>query len=222
MPRKNEPTERTCIVSRETRPVGELIRFVLGPDHAVVPDLKRTLPGRGVWVTCARSAVEMATKKRLFGRGFGEEARADPALPDLVETLLADAALGTLGLARKAGSVVLGFAKVEAAVGRDDVIAVIHASDAGDDGIAKLKAAVRRRTGEADGIPVVRSFAGAQLDLALGRGNVVHAAVLAGRAGETFLERHRALDRYRGGSVTSEPPQTADSDCVEGGPVPQD
>jgi predicted RNA-binding protein YlxR (DUF448 family) len=201
MPRKNEPTERTCIVTRQVLPVADLMRFVLGPDAAVVPDLKRTLPGRGVWVTATRDAVATAAKKRLFGRGFGEEARADPDLADRIERLMLDATLGTLGLARKAGQVVLGFAKVEAAIGAGGLGALVHASEAAPDGLHKLAAALRRRSGEESGIPVVRSFSGAQLDLALGRSNVVHAAVLAGRAGEIFIERHNALERYRSGDA---------------------
>jgi len=218
MPRKNEPTERTCIVSRETLPVEALIRFVLGPDGTVVPDLKRKLPGRGVWVEASRKAVETATRKRLFGRGFGEEAKAGTDLPDQVDRLLIDAALGTLGLARKAGLIVLGFAKVEAAIRSDAVIGLIRASEAGEDGTNKMTAALRRRFGDENAIPVVRFFSGAQLDLALGRSNVVHAAVLAGRAGEIFLGRYHALERWRGGTAIP----AADNERTRGGDAPQD
>lgn len=222
MPRKNEPIERTCLVTRETKPVGALMRFVLGPGSIVVPDLKRTLPGRGVWLTGTRSTVETAVKKRLFGRGFGEEAQADPSLPDLIDRLLQDAALGTLGLARKAGSVVVGFAKVEASIIRESLAGVVHAQDAGEDGVNKLAATLRRRYGVEYGLPVVRSFTGTQLDLALGRENVVHAALLAGRASEIFIERHNALDRYRGAAVKNGAASTTAPDRIEGGPVPQD
>jgi predicted RNA-binding protein YlxR (DUF448 family) len=218
MPRKSEPTERTCIVSRETKPIGDLLRFVLGPDGTVVPDLKRTLPGRGVWVSATRTAVATAVKKRLFGRGFGEEATADPDLPDLVERLLTDAALGTLGLARKAGHLAVGFAKVEAAAKSGEAIGLVHASEAAPDGISKLAAALRRRPDGGVDIPVVRSFTGAQLDLALGRSNVVHAAVLAGRAGAIFLERHKALERYRNGMADA----VAATDRTRSGDAPQD
>lgn len=217
MPRKNEPTERTCIVTRETKPIGDLIRFVLGPDGSVVPDLKSTLPGRGVWVSATRDAVSRAIAKRLFGRGFGEEAKAEPALADLVERLLVETSLGTLGLARKAGQLVLGFAKVEATLRAGGAIALVHAGEAGEDGVAKLTAALRRRYGEASAIPVIRSFSGPQLDLALGRSNVIHAAVLAGRAGEIFIERHAALERYRG-----DPAPMAATDRTRSGNAPQD
>lgn len=218
MPRKNEPTERLCVVSRETMPIDRMIRFVLGPDGAVVPDLRRKLPGRGVWVEATRKAVETAVRKKMFGRGFGEEVRTDPGLADLVERLLGEAALGALGLARKAGDVILGFAKVEAAVRSERIAGLVHASEAGDDGVHKLAAALRRRFGDGDAPPVVRSFSGAQLDLALGRSNVIHAAVLAGRAGTNFIERHRALERWRGGMAVA----AADTDRMRGGDAPQD
>ena len=71
-------TERLCIATRQVRPVGALIRFVIGPDGAVVPDLKRRLPGRGVWVTARREAVTEAVRRRLFGRGFKAEVRVSP------------------------------------------------------------------------------------------------------------------------------------------------
>ncbi|MEO0977482.1 MAG: DUF448 domain-containing protein, partial [Pseudomonadota bacterium] len=72
MPRKNEPTERQCAVTREVLPVSSLIRFVLDPEGQVIPDLKRALPGRGVWVTATEESVAAAEKnrKKVFGRGF--------------------------------------------------------------------------------------------------------------------------------------------------------
>ncbi len=196
-PRKGDVT-RTCIVSRKTLPIADLIRFVLAPDGSVVPDLKRNLPGRGVWVEATREAVDRAVAKRLFARGFRTSAAADPALGALVDRLLTEQALGTFGLARKAGLVVTGFAKVEAAVAREPLSGLVHAAEAGSDGITKLTAALRRRFGGEIGCPVVRIFSGSQLDLALGRSNVIHAALLAGRASEIFVERAFALGRYRG------------------------
>jgi uncharacterized protein len=109
-------TERLCIATRQVRPVGALIRFVIGPDGAVVPDLKRRLPGRGVWVTARRQAVVEAVRRRLFGRGFKAEVKVSPELPGAVERLLEQSALNALSIAHKAGLVVQGFAKVEAAI----------------------------------------------------------------------------------------------------------
>lgn len=205
MAKGSAPTTRTCIVTRKEKPAETLMRFVLGPAGEVVPDLKRKLPGRGVWVTAERGMVAEAVKKRMFSRGFGEDAKADAALVDLIDRLLVDAALGTLGLARKAGLVVTGFAKVDTALRRGQAIGLVHAAEAAEDGQRKLRAVLAHRPDGGRAIPVVRAFSGTQLDLALGGGNVIHAAVLAGRAGEIFLERHAALLRYRGLLVDAEP-----------------
>lgn len=200
MPPRNEPPTRTCIVTREALPAERLIRFVAAPDGAVVPDLRRKLPGRGVWVTADAEHVRTAERKRLFGRGFGEEVRVEPGLADRVAGLLREAALSALSLARKAGALVTGFAKVESALASGEVVALIHAAEAGGDGVAKLEAAARRRFGEAAGdLPVIRIFAGEELDLAIGRTNVIHAALLAGPAGDNALSRVRALADFLGG-----------------------
>lgn len=195
-------TERLCIATREVRPVAALIRFVVGPDGAVVPDVRRRLPGRGVWVTARRSAVAQAVRRHLFSRAFKAQVKASPGLPDEVERLLEQSALNALSIARKAGLVVQGFAKVEAALAAAPVAALIRAKDAGEDGGGKLAHAFLRRSaapagGKAGG-KIVEAFTSAQLDLALGRLNVVHAALLAGRASEAFLVRWRFLEDFRG------------------------
>jgi hypothetical protein len=122
---------------------------------------------------------------------------------DLVATterLLERSALDALAIAGKAKGVVTGFGKVEAALARDNVRALLHASDAAPDGVRKIGQAARRRA-EEDGrqIGVIATFASVQLDLALARPNVVHAALLAGPASETFLARCARLDRFRAG-----------------------
>ncbi len=197
MPRKNEVSERTCIVTREAKSVSALVRFAVAPDGSVVPDLKRRLPGRGVWVTADRATVAVAVKKHHLERAFEGKVTVSPALPDEIDELMLSAATGALALARKAGSLVGGFGKVEAAIAGEAVIALIHAVEAGADGVARLAQAGRRRYGEA-GIPAIRCFTGDQLDLAFGRSNVVHAALLAGPAGRNVLARVQDLLRYRG------------------------
>jgi predicted RNA-binding protein YlxR (DUF448 family) len=200
MPPRNEPQTRTCIVTREALPAERLIRFVAAPDGAVVPDLRRRLPGRGVWVTADAEHVRTAERKRLFSRGFGEDVKVEPGLAERVAGLLREAALSALSLARKAGALVTGFAKVESALGEGKVVGLIHAAEAGADGVAKLEGAARRRLGVAAGdLPVIRIFAGGELDLAIGRTNVIHAALLAGPAGDNALSRVRALADFLGG-----------------------
>jgi predicted RNA-binding protein YlxR (DUF448 family) len=195
LPRASEPTERTCIVTRAQKPVAGMIRFVIAPDGEVVADLRRRLPGRGVWVTATAALVAAAERKRLFARGFGEEVRVSPGLADRVAGQLREAATSALSLARKAGTAVAGFAKVEAALAAGTVVALIHAPGAAADGIAKLAAAARRAGASA---AVIDIFAREQLDLAFGRTNVIHAALLAGPASDNVLARVRALTAYLG------------------------
>jgi len=191
-------TERTCAVSRELKPVAELIRFVVGPAGEAVPDIKRKLPGRGIWITSTRTALEEAIKRNVFSRGFKRDVRVAKDLAAQTERLLESAALDALAMAGKAGCVIGGFAKVEAAIDRDNVLALIHASDAAADGKRKLDAALQRTEREKTlEIAVIGAFAGTQLDLALNRPNVVHAALLAGPGAETFLARVLRLERFR-------------------------
>jgi predicted RNA-binding protein YlxR (DUF448 family) len=197
LPRSSETTERTCIVTRQTLPVDALVRFVVDPSGEVVADLRRRLPGRGVWVTARMAEVEAAEKRRLFPWAFGGPAKVAPGLAERVAERLRAAALSALSLARKAGGVVTGFAKVETALARDPVVALIHAAEAGEDGVAKLAAAARRRGSEGP-MPVIRLYTGEQLDLACGGTNVVHAALLAGPASDNALSRVNALADYLG------------------------
>ena len=191
-------TERLCIATRTVRPIAEMLRFVIGPDGTVVPDLRRRLPGRGVWVAASRDSLAEAVRRNAFARGFKQAVRVPPDLAETTERLLERAALDALGIAQKAGLVEIGFARVEGALAKHDIACLIHASDASEDGIRKLAGAARRRYGEAAGPPVITAFTSAQLDLALGRANVIHAALIAGAAGNGFLARVFLLLRYRG------------------------
>jgi uncharacterized protein len=189
---------RMCVATRAVQPVSELIRFVVGPDGEVVADIKSKLPGRGIWVTATRGALLEAVKRRAFSRGFKRDVRLPPDLADHTERLLERAVLDALAMAGKAGLVAAGFGKTESALDHEDVVGLLHAAGAAADGIRKLDAALRRRRSEAP--PAVIGFLNsAQLDLALNRPNVVHAALLAGPASETFLARCRRLERFRTG-----------------------
>jgi predicted RNA-binding protein YlxR (DUF448 family) len=197
----DEMNDRTCIVTRRPAGPDELIRFVVGPDKAVVPDLKRNLPGRGCWVTADREHVDKAVKKGAFARALKAELTVPPDLGGMVDRLLGKSALGALGLARKAGMVALGATKVEASVRSGAALLVLHAAEASEDGLRKI-AQARRATAHIGG-PEIRAyklFSEQELGLALGGTNVIHAAVLAGDAGRMAEKRMVALDRYRGGS----------------------
>jgi predicted RNA-binding protein YlxR (DUF448 family) len=199
--------ERTCIVNRAAGSPETLMRFVVGPDGAVVPDLKARLPGRGAWVTATRVAVTEAVRRKLFARAFKCEVQVSADLPDLAERLLEAQMTASLSLANKAGAVIAGFAKVETAIARDDIAGLIHASDGGDDGVRKLGQSLRRRFDEdAVKVPRVTLFTSLQLDLALGRMNVIHAALLAGGPSMNFLARCTALEVFRTGDVAGRRP----------------
>ncbi len=199
---KGAAAERYCALSREIKPVAELIRFVIGPDGAVVPDLKRKLPGRGVWLTASREALAQAVRRNVFAKSFKTDVRAADDLVTATERLLERAALDALAMAGKAGQAVAGFTRVEAALQRDHVTAVLHARDGAADGIRKLDGLLRRHEDATPGRAArIDAFTSSQLDLALGRSNVVHAALLAGDASAAFLARYVRLQRFRTGQA---------------------
>jgi hypothetical protein len=209
MPR-HEP-QRTCIVTRQVRAPGDLIRFVLDPEGRVVADLGGKLPGRGVWVTATRDHVAQAVKRRAFSRGLKAEAKAAPTLPDEIDAALLRDLRQAFSLANKAGAVVTGFAKVEAQIGEGGIAALVHAAEAAADSRRKLGQALRRRFGEgSDRIPVIDDLAGDDLDLALGRSHVIHAALVAGAGSGGLLKRWRRLRIYRAtDAFMADPPREA-------------
>ncbi len=194
-PHARQP-QRLCVVTRAVRPVAELIRFVIGPDGEIVADVKGKLPGRGVWVTATRQTTETAVKRHAFAHAFNREARVPADLALRTERLLTRAALDALAIAGKSGLIAAGFARAAAALQRDDVVALLHAAEGSADGADKLQALWRRRTPE-KALLVIEFLTAAQLDLALARPNVVHAALLAGPASDTALSRLRRLGRFR-------------------------
>jgi uncharacterized protein len=189
---------RLCATTHTVRPIADLIRFVVGPTGEAVPDVKNKLPGRGIWVTATRPALEDAIKRKVFSRGFKRDVRLPADLVLRTEMSLERAALDALAIAGKAGTVLAGFTKAETALEKEEVAALLHAAEAAADGKRKLEAAWRRRQPDRL-LPIITFFTSAQLDLALHRPNVVHAAVLAGPASETFLARCQRLERFRTG-----------------------
>jgi len=199
--------ERTCIVTRAKGLPEDMIRFVVGPGAIVVPDIRRKLPGRGVWVTARAGHVAEAVKLQAFCRGFKTKVVASESLAAEIEALLTKDCLQALSLASKAGQVVSGFAKVEEAIASGAVAGLVHAADCGADGMRKLGQSLRRRYGDERARPRVELFRSGQLDLALGRPNVIHAALIEGPASEGFLKRCRKLTLYRSGSPAAESPE---------------
>ena len=193
-PHRTEPaprtrsTIRTCIVTRRQAEPDELIRFVVGPDLAVVPDLKRNLPGRGCWVTPTAYISKRRAAKKLFARAFKAQVTVPPDLGGMVDGLLSRSALGMLGLARKAGAISLGPPRSRARCAAGWRFSCFMRPRRPMMGCA--------RSARRDGQPSISAdlptlayklFSEAELSLALGGTNVIHAAVLAGDAGRAVL-----------------------------------
>lgn len=206
-------TERMCAVTRQVRPIAELLRFVVGPDGTVLVDAKRKLPGRGLWVSASRQTLGEAVRKGAFPRGFRREVRVPADLVAATDGILTAAVADALAMAGKARQVVAGFTKVETALRRGEAVAVLHAADASPDGVRKLDAIVRQTAGTEGGCPVFALLTSAQLDLALGRSNVIHAALRAGPAADTVLARCQGLIRFRDGAVGEGPAGKAGVDA---------
>ncbi len=202
-------SERTCIVTGEKGPPAAMIRFGLSPGGDVAPDLRRRLPGRGVWTKLSFAVVEEAARRQAFSRGFKTRAAASPDLARDLDRMIEGDALQFLSIANKAGLVTTGAAKVEAAIRSGDVVALIAASDGSPDGAAKLDRIARGRPdADAERIARINLFSSSQLDLALGRTNVIHAALGAGEASAAFLFRARRLAQYRSNKA-GDPPVAA-------------
>lgn len=220
---EREGPERTCVVTRQARAPEDLIRFVVGPGDILVPDIRRKLPGRGVWVSLSAAAVAEAVKRKAFERSLKTKVAVSAGLAGEVDALMVRDTLMALAMANKAGLVSTGFAKVEAMAGAGRAAAVIAASDGAEDGKRKIGQAMRRaEAARAEAgqrslqTPVVAIFAEAELELALGREHVIHAALAPGPATEGFLLRWRRLVRFRtndaGGTPSIDP---AESDAAD-------
>lgn len=193
-------SERLCVVTRNTLPSKEMLRFVVSPDNQLVPDLKENLPGRGAWITNNRSMLETAIKKKLFAKSFKRNLEVNPALGEQIEELMRRAILGKLSLARKAGLVTTGFNKVLETLRKKDVLLVLHAREAAEDGRKQITAAIRAR--EKNNSPhqttcIYDGFSGEELDLVLGNFNITHAAVEAAPLSLSLLEDLAKLNEYQ-------------------------
>ncbi|HYD15243.1 MAG TPA: RNA-binding protein [Hyphomicrobium sp.] len=196
--------KRLCAATRDAFDPDELIRFVADPAGDIVPDLARRLPGRGVWVKAEKAVVARAVKANVFAKSLKRPVKADPALPDRVEALLEKRMLEALALANKAGLVTTGFQQVDELVESGAAVVLVQGADAAEGGrerIARKFAAVARAKGRETAL--VTSLSTEQLSLAMGRSNVVHAALIQGGAAQRFYNEAERLDRYRLGCAAS-------------------
>ena len=202
MPGKDE-IERRCALTHEVKPAAELVRFVVGPDGVLVPDTDARAEGRGVWISLGESKIAEAVKKKAFAKSLKGEVAIPDDLPGLTRRRLEQRFVSSLQMARKAGQLLTGMMKVKAALETGEAIALITASDAAGDGRKKLLAtltasdkAAAEQGLEAPERPHFELLDSAQLGLALGIENVIHAAPTQGAAGEAAVKRAERLARY--------------------------
>jgi len=187
--------QRRCIVMGDVLPEPELVRFVVGPDNQIVPDLAAKLPGRGFWVSAQREILARAVAKNQFSRAAKASVVATADLPDRVEALLVARMSGDLGLARRSGQIVMGFDNVVRALdGKSPPVALVEASDAAADGRRKLLAISFARGLT---LVIIDCLTNSELSLALGRENVVHAALKSGRLSERLIVEAGRLRGFR-------------------------
>lgn len=195
MATKNRVVERMCCVTRQTRPVEEMVRFAVSPDNHLVPDIDGKAPGRGVWATLSRRTIEQAVAKGAFQRSLRSAVLVPADLALQVHSRLEERLLGALGLARKAGQLLSGATKVKKGIEAGDVVALFTATDASADGRRKMLGTLRARD-DAQKVHHFEILGSDQLGLALGLENVIHAALIEGSASASALKRAQRLARF--------------------------
>jgi len=186
---------RECALSKTAKPVEELLRFALGPDGEIAPDIDAKAPGRGVWITADETSVALAVKKNAFAKSLKQQVKVPSELAQITRTRLEQRLKGALGLARKAGQLQTGATRVKSAITSGSVIALLTATDAASDGRRKMMAALRANMDGVE-VPQFDILTSSQLGLALGQENVIHAALTGGAAAKSALLRVQKLKRY--------------------------
>jgi predicted RNA-binding protein YlxR (DUF448 family) len=164
---------RRCIVTRERLPKERMIRFVVGPDRTVVPDLAARLPGRGIWLSARGDVIETARARGGFARAARGMVTVPPDLPALLQAALARRIGEFLGLARRAGQAVCGFQKAREWLISGRAGLVVQASDG--------SAEERARFLGSHCVPAIAPLPAASLGAVFGRDHAVHVAVAPGR-----------------------------------------
>ncbi len=187
--------ERRCLATGEVRGEVHLIRFVVSPDGEAVPDVAAKLPGRGMWVSAERKALETAIAKNAFAKSAKAPVKVAPGIADIVVRQLVVRMQGDLGIARKAGNIVMGFDSVMRAF--DTKLPpglLVEAVDGAEDGRRKLSGAARARGLELD---MIAALTAEEMSLALGRGNVIHAALKPGPLADRLIVDAGRLQGFR-------------------------
>jgi predicted RNA-binding protein YlxR (DUF448 family) len=195
---REDGPERRCIVTGDSGPAAGLVRFVIGPDQTVVPDIAERLPGRGIWVSADAEAIDTAVRKRLFVRAARQPVQVPDGLAALVDTLVARRVIESVSLARKSGEAVAGYEKVREWLMKGTAAALLQASDGSERERSRL------RPPEGSG-GTIACLTASELGLAFGRERVIHAALAAGGLATRVVEeaaRLAGLRRRDGGAAT--------------------
>lgn len=183
-------SHRRCIATNVSKPMAELLRFVVGPDNSIVPDITGRLPGRGIWLSADRISIKTACDRRLFDRAARRSVIVDDRLADRIESLLVRQCTDLLGLARRAGQAVAGFVKVRSWLQQGQAAVLFSASDGAADGREKLLRMAR-------GIPVVTELRAEELGVAFARDRTVHVAVAPGGLATKLTQNTVRLSGFR-------------------------
>ncbi|WP_027235969.1 RNA-binding protein [Leisingera caerulea] len=196
---RSEGSERKCIATGDTEPKQGLIRFVMGPEGQVVPDVMGKLPGRGVYVASSRAALETAVKKKLFARGFKSQVQVSAGLAGEVEDQVVRRLVGLISLARKSGDAVAGYEKVKDWLAKEQARVLIQASDGSGRGKSKLSTPYKGK--------FIGCLTADELGMAFGRQTVIHAALASGGLSKRVVDEAQRLQGLRemvGGSGRTE------------------
>lgn len=188
---RTEP-ERRCIATGDSQPKAGLIRFVVGPDARIVPDVMGKLPGRGIWVAADRGALDKAVAKKLFARSAKQAVEVPEGLLAQVERQLARRVIDGIALARKAGQAIAGYEKVKTWLDRGDAAVLIQAIDGSGRGKSKLSTPQNGR--------YIGWLTADELGLAFGRDHVIHSALAPGRLSQRVVEDATRLKGVRDGN----------------------
>ena len=197
--------ERKCIATGESQPKAGLIRFCVGPDGQIVPDVMGKLPGRGIYVAAGRDALDKAAKKNLFSRAARQPVKVPECLADLVESLVLQRTIEMLSMARKAGDAVMGYEKVKDWLVKGQAVTLIQASDGSERGKTKLHAPEGEKG-------FIGCLSAGEIGLAFGRERAIHAALAAGGLRSRVVEEAAKLAGLRGQAGGDDGGETAMKD----------
>ena len=181
---------RRCLASGLSGERSRLVRFVIAPDGEIVPDVGERLPGRGLWVTADRAALETARRRKLFAKAARAAVRVPDDLAEQVERLLVRRCRELLGLALRSGQATFGYQRVrEWLIARKGAL-LLEASDGAPGDCAKLRALA----GE---LPVVAVLTAEELGAAVGRARFVHGILLPGKLSNALAREAHRLAGFR-------------------------